>query len=70
MVAIVIDTLYVTTALAVGIQALLSRVVFFTGLQQLLILGTIGEHVGRLCLDQSKSPPFAARYVKVQRARG
>ena len=68
MVAIIIDKLYINTELAVGIPTLLISVVFFAGLQ-LLILGTIGEYVGRLFLDQSKSPQFIARYVEVRRAR-
>ena len=37
---------------------------------QLLILGTIGEYVGRLFLDQLKSPQFVARYVEVRCERG
>ena len=69
MVAVVIDKLYINPNLAVGIPTLLIVVIFFAGVQ-LLILGTIGEYVGRLFLDQSKNPQFVARYVEVRRARG
>ena len=69
MVAIVVDKLYLNPDLAVGIPTLLIIVVFFAGVQ-LVILGTIGEYVGRLFLDQSKSPQFVARYVEARRERG
>ena len=69
MVAVVIDKLYFNPDLAVGIPTVLIIVIFFAGVQ-LLILGTIGEYVGRLFLDQSKNPQFVARYVEVRRERG
>ena len=37
-------------------------IVFFAGLQ-LVILGTIGEYLGRLFLDHSKMPQCVVRYV-------
>ncbi len=69
MVAIVVDKLYLNPDLAVGIPTLLIIVVFFAGVQ-LVILGTIGEYLGRLFLDQSKCPQFVARYVEARRERG
>jgi undecaprenyl-phosphate 4-deoxy-4-formamido-L-arabinose transferase len=38
-------------------------VVFFAGVQ-LLILGTVGEYLGRLFLDHSGRPQFVVRYVR------
>ena len=49
--------------LAAGACALLVLVVFFSGLQ-LVILGTIGEYLGRLFLDHSQSPQYVVRYVE------
>jgi glycosyltransferase involved in cell wall biosynthesis len=62
LVAIVIDKLYINPAVAVGIPTVLVTVVFFAGVQ-LLILGTIGEYLGRLFLDQSGAPQFVVREV-------
>ena len=69
MVAIVIDKLYINENLSVGIPTVLIIIVFFAGVQ-LVILGTIGEYVGRLFLDQSKSPQFVARYVNFRSSDG
>jgi undecaprenyl-phosphate 4-deoxy-4-formamido-L-arabinose transferase len=63
MVAIVLDKLYVDPELQLGIPTLLVLVVFFSGLQ-LVILGTIGEYLGRLFLDHSQSPQYVVRYVE------
>ena len=63
MVAIVIDKLYVNPNVAVGIPTVLVTIVFFAGVQ-LVILGTVGEYLGRIFLDQSGSPQFVVRYVK------
>jgi undecaprenyl-phosphate 4-deoxy-4-formamido-L-arabinose transferase len=63
LVAIVVDKLYVNPNLTVGLPTLLVVVVFFAGVQ-LLILGMIGEYLGRLFLDHSRSPQFVVRYVK------
>ena len=46
-----------------GIPSILVAIVFFAGVQ-LVILGTIGEYLGRIFLDQSGSPQFVVRYVK------
>ena len=63
MVAVVVDKLYINPDVAVGLPTVLITVIFFAGIQ-LLILGTIGEYLGRLFLDHSKNPQFVVRYVK------
>ena len=63
MVAIVIDKLYINPDVGVGIPTILVAIVFFAGIQ-LVILGTLGEYLGRVFLDQSGSPQFVVRYVK------
>ena len=63
MVAIVVDRLYLDPNVAVGIPTVLVTIVFFAGVQ-LVILGTVGEYLGRIFLDQSGSPQFVVRYVK------
>jgi undecaprenyl-phosphate 4-deoxy-4-formamido-L-arabinose transferase len=63
LVAIVIDKLYVNPSVPVGIPTVLVVVVFFSGVQ-LVILGTIGEYLGRLFLDHSRAPQFVVRYVR------
>lgn len=66
--AIVIDKLYINPHVAVGIPTVLILIVFFAGIQ-LVILGMIGEYVGRLFLDQSNSPQYVARYVSARNAK-
>jgi glycosyltransferase involved in cell wall biosynthesis len=63
MIAVVIDKLYIDPNVAVGIPTVLIAIVFFAGVQ-LMILGTVGEYLGRIFLDQSGSPQFVVRYVK------
>jgi len=67
LVAIVIDKLYVNPDVAVGVPTVLVTIVFFAGVQ-LVILGTIGEYLGRLFLDHSGSPQFVVRYVRGRRS--
>lgn len=52
-----------------GIRTVLCIVTFFGGLI-LLVLGMLGEYVGRLCLDHSGTPQFVVRYVKRPRRVG
>jgi len=59
---IVVDKLYINPGVAVGIPTVLITIVFFAGVQ-LVILGTIGEYLGRLFMDHSGSPQFVVRYV-------
>lgn len=63
LVAIVIDKLYINPEVTHGLPTVLVIVVFFAGVQ-LVILGTIGEYLGRLFLDHSKTPQFVVRYVR------
>jgi len=60
---IVIDKLYFNPDLTHGLPTVLALIVFFAGLQ-LVILGTIGEYIGRLFLDQTKMPQCVVRYVR------
>jgi undecaprenyl-phosphate 4-deoxy-4-formamido-L-arabinose transferase len=60
--AIVIDKVYLNPDVAVGIPTVLVTIVFFAGVQ-LVILGTLGEYLGRLFLEHTKSPQFVVRYV-------
>ena len=63
LVVIVIDKLYWNPDLPHGLPTLLALIVFFSGLQ-LVILGTIGEYLGRLFLDHSKMPQCVVRDVQ------
>ena len=54
---------YVNPEVTHGLPTVLVVVTFFAGVQ-LVILGTIGEYLGRLFLDHSKSPQFVVRYVR------
>jgi len=63
LVGVVVDKLYINPDVAVGLPTVLATIVFFAGVQ-LLILGTIGEYLGRLFLDHTKSPQFVVRYVR------
>jgi undecaprenyl-phosphate 4-deoxy-4-formamido-L-arabinose transferase len=69
LVAIVVDKLYINPDVTRGLPTVLVIVVFFAGVQ-LVILGTIGEYLGRLFLDHSKNPQFVVRYVKQRGKRG
>ena len=60
---VVIDKLFINPNVAVGIPTVLVTIVFFAGVQ-LVILGTVGEYLGRIFLDQSGTPQFVVRYVK------
>ena len=60
---IIIDKLWLNPTVTVGVPTILLTVVFFGGVQ-LMILGAIGEYLGRLFLDQSGAPQFVVRYIK------
>jgi glycosyltransferase involved in cell wall biosynthesis len=62
LVAILIDKLWITPNVTVGVPTVLGSIVFFAGLQ-LMILGVIGEYLGRLYLDQTGTPQYVIRYV-------
>src|SRR6184192_2187818 len=61
LVAILIDKLWITKNVTVGIPTVLGSVVFFAGIQ-LMILGLVGEYLGRLYLDQTGTPQYVVRY--------
>jgi undecaprenyl-phosphate 4-deoxy-4-formamido-L-arabinose transferase len=63
LVAIVVDKLYVNPTLTHGLPTVLVVVTLFAGVQ-LVILGTIGEYLGRLFLDHSRAPQFVVRYLR------
>ena len=63
IVAIVIDKLYINPELTRGLPTVLALIVFFAGLQ-LVLLGAIGEYLGRMFLDHSKMPQCVVRYVR------
>lgn len=63
LVGIVIDKLWINPQVTVGIPSVLACVVFFSGVQ-LMILGVIGEYLGRLFLHQNGEPPYIVRYWK------
>ena len=62
LIAILIDKLWITPNLTVGIPTVLGSVVFFSGIQ-LMILGLVGEYLGRLYLDQTGTPQYVVRYT-------
>jgi hypothetical protein len=62
LVAILVDKLWITKNVTVGIPTVLGSVVFFSGIQ-LMILGLVGEYLGRLYLDQTGTPQFVVRYT-------
>ncbi|HEV2046175.1 MAG TPA: glycosyltransferase family 2 protein [Chthoniobacterales bacterium] len=62
LIAILIDKLWITPNVTVGIPTVLGSIVFFAGIQ-LMILGLIGEYLGRLYLDQTGTPQYVVRYT-------
>lgn len=60
---VVVDKLWLNPTVTVGVPTILLTIVFFGGVQ-LMILGTIGEYLGRLFLDHSGAPQFVVRYVE------
>jgi undecaprenyl-phosphate 4-deoxy-4-formamido-L-arabinose transferase len=63
MVMVVLDKLFTNPNISIGLPTVLITIVFFAGVQ-LLILGTLGEYLGRLFLDHSNSPQFVVRYIE------
>jgi glycosyltransferase involved in cell wall biosynthesis len=62
LIAILIDKLWITPSVTVGIPTVLGSIVFFAGIQ-LMILGLVGEYLGRLYLDQTGMPQYVVRYT-------
>lgn len=63
---IIIDKLWITPDMTLGIPTVLVAMLFLAGMQ-LLILGLVGEYLGRLFLDHSEMPQFVVRYVKSEK---
>ena len=59
---ILIDKIWITPNLTLGVPTVLASIVFFSGVQ-LMILGLIGEYLGRLYLDQTGTPQYIVRYT-------
>ena len=62
LIAIVIDKLWITRNVTLGIPTVLASIVFFAGLE-LMILGLVGEYLGRLYLDHTGTPQYVVRYT-------
>jgi glycosyltransferase involved in cell wall biosynthesis len=62
LIAILIDKIWITPNLTVGIPTVLGSIVLFSGIQ-LMILGLIGEYLGRLYLADSGTPQYVVRYA-------
>jgi glycosyltransferase involved in cell wall biosynthesis len=62
LVFILIDKIWITPNLPLGIPTVLGSIVLFSGIQ-LMILGLVGEYLGRLYLDQTGTPQYIVRYV-------
>src|SRR5437868_13557430 len=62
LIAILIDKLWITKNVTVGIPTVLGSVVFFSGIQ-LMILGLLGEYLGLLYLDHTSLLQYVVRYT-------
>jgi len=60
---IIIDKIFINPNVTIGLPTVLVIITLFAGVQ-LVILGAIGEYLGRLFLDHSGSPQFVVRYVR------
>jgi undecaprenyl-phosphate 4-deoxy-4-formamido-L-arabinose transferase len=61
LIAIFIDKMWITPDVTVGIPTVLGSIMFLSGIQ-LMILGLVGEYLGRLYLDQTGTPQYIVRY--------
>ena len=59
---IFIDKIWVTPGVTVGIPTVLGAIIFLSGVQ-LMLLGLVGEYLGRLYLDQTGTPQYVVRYA-------
>ena len=66
---ILIDKIWITPNLTLGIPTVLASIVFFSGVQ-LMILGLVGEYLGRLYLDQTGTPQYIVRYTTQAGSKG
>lgn len=68
LILIFIDRLWITPNVTHGIPTVLGTIVLLAGIQ-LMILGLVGEYLGRLYLDQTGTPQYVVRYVKGNNSR-
>ncbi len=59
---ILIDKIWITPGVTVGVPTVLGSIVFLSGVQ-LMLLGLVGEYLGRLYLDQTGTPQYVVRYA-------
>ena len=69
LIGVIIDKVWLNPDLTVGIPTILVAIIFFGGVQ-LLILGAIGEYVGRVFLEQNGMPQYVVRYERSNSAFG
>jgi glycosyltransferase involved in cell wall biosynthesis len=62
LVFILIDKIWITPGVTIGIPTVLGGIVFFAGIQ-LMMLGLVGEYLGRLYLDHTGTPQYIVRYT-------
>ena len=60
--SILIDKIWITPNVTLGIPKVLATIVFFSGIQ-LMFLGSSVEYLGRLYLGQTGTPQYIVRYV-------
>lgn len=62
LIGIFVDKMWITPNVTLGIPTVLGSIVLFSGIQ-LVILGLVGEYLGRLYLDNTGTPQYVIRYV-------
>jgi undecaprenyl-phosphate 4-deoxy-4-formamido-L-arabinose transferase len=62
LVLIAVDKIWITPNLTLGIPTVLGSIVFFSGVQ-LMMLGLVGEYLGRLYLGHTGTPQYVVRYT-------
>lgn len=62
LIFILIDKIWITPGVTIGIPTVLGSIVFFSGIQ-LMMLGLVGEYLGRLYLDHTGTPQYIVRYT-------
>jgi undecaprenyl-phosphate 4-deoxy-4-formamido-L-arabinose transferase len=62
LIFILIDKIWITPGVTIGIPTVLGGIVFFAGIQ-LMMLGLVGEYLGRLYLDHTGTPQYIVRYT-------
>lgn len=60
---VIVDKLFISRQATLGIPSVLVTIFFFSGIQ-IMILGIVGEYLGRLFLEGTGSPQFVVRYIK------